>query len=740
MNMMRADVGAVEADLQWEALPEAPRSLRRLLAQAGSYLVAYVRQRDEQALADLAEVLDRAVAHRAWARADREFRLALLNRDAIAHNWLGASSRPDARRHLDESIVILRRGIADAGGDTSRTLWRLQVNLSNGLVQRYQNSGNPEDLDAAVRAAENAMEVLPAGQLPFLANSALATALRVRYRRNGDRADLEQATEHARAAVTACPEGPRRDYFRFVLSDVLQVRYDVTGSLADLDEAENLLRECLAASVTPVQLSRKGLEGTLGAVLRRRFIRTGAKADIDEAIALMSKEPENPGRLTNLGNALLDRFRLSGDVHDLEGAVNAQIASVEATPPGDWQLASRHNNAGNALSAAADYTGDDDLARRAINSFRQALELTGPDAPERASREYNLARMLEALCHEERSGPLVDETRLTYGDAVQHGLYGSLEWALAAAKAWGRWASRREAWPEAADAYNSAIDITQQVFRVQLARPQQEAWLAESQGVPGEAAHAMARAKRLREAVEALERGRILLLSDALDRDRADLSLLNATHPALAGAYREAASAVESALSSSTAGPEAIRSTRARLDAVISEIRAVPEHAGFLAAPTFDDITSFATAAGLPSGAVLAYLAPASAGGVALLVSCDAAEGENVRAVELPRCTVAACRRRAEALLAARVSDDVSSGAFAGTLDAVTRWLWEAIIGPIVVAFDKPHRIVLVPTGLLTLLPVHAAWTDDDGLRRYLVDEAVVSYAPSARTLLAWRA
>jgi hypothetical protein len=48
----------------------------------------------------------------------------------------------------------------------------------------------------------------------------------------------------------------------------------------------------------------------LGSVLRRRFERTGGKADIDDAIALMSKDADNPARLTNLGNALLDRFRL----------------------------------------------------------------------------------------------------------------------------------------------------------------------------------------------------------------------------------------------------------------------------------------------------------------------------------------------------------------------------------------------------------------------------------------------
>jgi CHAT domain-containing protein len=48
------------------------------------------------------------------------------------------------------------------------------------------------------------------------------------------------------------------------------------------------------------------------------------------------------------------------------------------------------------------------------------------------------------------------------------------------------------------------------------------------------------------------------------------------------------------------------------------------------------------------------------------------------------------------------------------------------------------HAVVLVPGGLLGLLPLHAAWTPDSSrptARRYALDMAVFSYVPSARSL-----
>jgi CHAT domain-containing protein len=53
-----------------------------------------------------------------------------------------------------------------------------------------------------------------------------------------------------------------------------------------------------------------------------------------------------------------------------------------------------------------------------------------------------------------------------------------------------------------------------------------------------------------------------------------------------------------------------------------------------------------------------------------------------------------------------------------------------------------PLDITLVPVGLLALLPLHAAWTEDKSTvtnRRYFLDEFAVSYAPSALSVTSGR-
>jgi CHAT domain-containing protein len=47
---------------------------------------------------------------------------------------------------------------------------------------------------------------------------------------------------------------------------------------------------------------------------------------------------------------------------------------------------------------------------------------------------------------------------------------------------------------------------------------------------------------------------------------------------------------------------------------------------------------------------------------------------------------------------------------------------------------DRPARLVLLPIGPLSVVPWHAARTWRDGRWHHVIDEAVVSYSPSART------
>ncbi|MER6987543.1 CHAT domain-containing protein [Saccharopolyspora hirsuta] len=70
------------------------------------------------------------------------------------------------------------------------------------------------------------------------------------------------------------------------------------------------------------------------------------------------------------------------------------------------------------------------------------------------------------------------------------------------------------------------------------------------------------------------------------------------------------------------------------------------------------------------------------------------------------------------------------------SLDALCDWAWTAAIGPLLdwLGGDRPARIVLVPTGPLSLVPWHAARKPlGDGQFRYACQDAVIGYAASAR-------
>jgi CHAT domain-containing protein len=183
------------------------------------------------------------------------------------------------------------------------------------------------------------------------------------------------------------------------------------------------------------------------------------------------------------------------------------------------------------------------------------------------------------------------------------------------------------------------------------------------------------------------------------------------------------------------ASVEAIRAARKELDDVIEEIRAVPGHEDFLAAPTFEQIAAEAQV-----GQPLVYFAAADLGGLALVV-----RGPDVTHVALDRLTADVVRERVtghlDAYQAYRRRVEGGRARWRKALDDVTAWLWDVAVGPVLDALGDTAEAVFVPGGLLGLLPLHAAWTAGaaDGRRRYALDTVTITYVPNARALHAAR-
>jgi CHAT domain-containing protein len=181
---------------------------------------------------------------------------------------------------------------------------------------------------------------------------------------------------------------------------------------------------------------------------------------------------------------------------------------------------------------------------------------------------------------------------------------------------------------------------------------------------------------------------------------------------------------------------EEIRAARRELDDVVKEIQQLDGFKDFLPEPTQEDI--YRAAEEQP----LVYLSAAEHGGVALIV-----HDHDVQPVELPALTAEAVRTHA------RAHDDAHQaygadrigrlGQWEKSLESTTKWLWDDLMGPVCDALREHDEAVLVAGGLLGLLPLHAAWTEDPTAptgRRYALDDLVISYVPNARSLTSARA
>ncbi|MCP4351665.1 MAG: CHAT domain-containing protein [Desulfobacterales bacterium] len=241
-------------------------------------------------------------------------------------------------------------------------------------------------------------------------------------------------------------------------------------------------------------------------------------------------------------------------------------------------------------------------------------------------------------------------------------------------------------WKDAVMCYRQMHQASKRLLGVQSSREQLEKCLKETQGTASEGAYALAKENQLQDAVMVLEHGLARLLSE----------------PVLSGRF--------------------IKRTG------IADIR-------------FADVQKAAQAA------PLVYIAATEIGGIALVVQ------DTVRSVWLPRLTNTELKKflvgsGEEDFLNSylgtydawrkNLDNEDNKNAWYAVLEEVTRWLWQVVMGPLIENLGANCRIKLIPAGLLTLLPLHAAWTYDETTptgRKYALDVLRISYAPNAGTL-----
>jgi tetratricopeptide (TPR) repeat protein len=276
---------------------------------------------------------------------------------------------------------------------------------------------------------------------------------------------------------------------------------------------------------------------TSGVTLLTRFKRYQAPADLDQAIdqfrAIAHRAPLgsviHAAATNSLGNALSLRFDLLGQDDDMAAAISAHEEAVRSARESSIDRAMYRANLGVSLM----HRGEQSHSAEDFDAAIHEQEIAAAEVPQ-ASQEHirvlaGLADSLAARAASTGSGADAERAREAYRSATRAGLERLPEQAIGSTGSWGTWAATRKSFLEAAEAFGFGLQALEQLFRTQVTRLHKETWLRDTQGISVSAAYALAQTGDAAGASAALERGRALLLSEALQRDRAHMERLAVT-------------------------------------------------------------------------------------------------------------------------------------------------------------------------------------------------------------------
>lgn len=583
-----------------------------------------------------------------------------------------------------------------------------------------------------------------------------AAAALKRYWQGGKPSDLQKTLDVCRALTAASPNNLA---YMNLYALALGARHERTGDLTDLARAISAMREVVRRGELEEPLPwLASASSNLGGLLIKRWQIGLNEQDLVEGIAAHEvamaatphDSPEWAGHASNLGIALRSRYPVSGDAGDIDRAIKLCQEALSRAPRRTPDRGDGLANLGFALLDRHRVSNSRDDLKSAVEYLQSARRLLPRGAPARSLVELALAEATARPLAGQIT-PLADHNpAVTAWRKICHeGRDGSQVNVLRAATLWSGHAARHGNWADVAEACEFGLAAANQLFRLQLTREHKALWLEEARQLPALAAYALAKLGKLEQAAITLERGRALFLSEAMEREHANLDQLTALGLSeLREQYQlavERLAGLESAnqgrLPALDAGGFADESAQAagdardQLEQAVAAIRKVSGYEEFLAPAAYADIISAAVSS------PIVYAAITEVGGIALIVDGRGSIPAAPTVVWLEELTEAALMALLKEYIPAYVRQLIPGSEFRTrwleTLDAVTRRLWDVLLAPILSAVVT-DRLILLPGDQLGLLPLHAAWREDRLAfigRRYALDDVVITYAPSALAL-----
>ncbi|KAI3579302.1 CHAT domain-containing protein [Fusarium oxysporum f. sp. albedinis] len=580
-----------------------------------------------------------------------------------------------------------------------------------------QREAVEEDLDEAIQICHDVIAQTDENSPQLLERLGnLWLALSERYETHGDQNDLEEAIEVVKQAIEVTEEDSLERMAQLSnYANFLGDRYLRTGSIRDLEESIHIFEMvCDHIEDDEVYLDRHKCLSNFGIQLTQRYRRIGTVGDLRQAIQIGRKacklSPDDDSKskhLSNLAIILKHEYFRTDDPDVLEEAISVQRKAVEAAHKNHPDIFATFHNLATLLTTKYKLTQNLEDLEEALRLGRLAVDLTPEDHANRAACLNTLAVQLSDMSKKTGVSSHLHEA-INYGqkalDATEEShperasrLTKEKE-HLDAAIAHLDSALHIPDWDKAYEAVKTAMDLVPHLIAQTTSNADKQTAVALSANRGALAA------------LRFLEQGRGLMAA-SVDKSRMECLDLRTEQPELAENLNR--------FQGRHAG---MNHDLGELHRLLDDIRQRPGFEEFLSAPSESGIKNTA----IPRAIIVINTSEFRRDAIIV-------ESDQIRSIPLPQLTIL----------------DIRSNTQQGHISSpkILEWLWHTIAEPVLGALginevspeERLPRIWWIPTGVLSIYPLHAAGRHYKGSRDTVIDRAMSSYSSSVRAIIRTR-
>ena len=651
--------------------------------------------------------------------------------------------------NLNRAIALMQQALTLTSKEDPRYPGRL-TNLGSALQERFEREGSIDDLTQAIELNENALAQMSDDypEHTSILNN-LAKVFHARFETNGSLDDLDRSIAVNKKVVNLTPrDHPKYSIRLNNLGNALQSRFERTDSFDDLEQA--IKAKELGLDVIPLNHPQRGmLLNNLSISFHSRYGMSGSKDDLDGAISLSEEavalttigHPDMAMRLSNLGAQLHSRFQESKSLDDLHRSIVTTEKAIGATPDGHISRGAELSKLGLALDSIYEVTGSIDELDRAIAMKTQGIDATPHNHPHRTVRLVSLGLSLERRFRKTEKKEDQDRALALYEQGLAIATAPPSLRIIAAL-----YASRLSI---AADTnlakpfLRAAIELMPFVSPRALHQSDKQRNISRFAGITAQAVSVFLECgDSPYDALQYLELGRGVIAALQLEI-RSNISDLKVSHPNLAQQFETIRYQLDHAI------PEAAQTDQnleyqyrlalsKQVDSLLYEIRQLEGFHRFLLGPTEQEIKDMAE-----DGAIVIFNV-SDIRSDALIVSRG-----NIGSLPLPALKYTDLEAYSRQLL--HSIETVNQNKYAKVkreMNQVLKWLWDVAAEPVLneLGFTQnlsetgPEtsvwpRVWWVGSGLLSIMPIHAAGYHNVDPPRSTLDRVISSYIPTVKSL-----